>query len=184
MEQREGDERARGEVRPTVGRVLLAQFGKGDKLASVLPRLEQQTHVHLPSFSRWSMVGLLEHLLHLTGPAEVWLTSWTITEDPMRSIIRMMVEGRILSIAALFDDRAPNYNAKGAQLAKANIERLAFIPIHAKVMVLMNEQWAVSVVSTANITRNKRVERYVICTHREVAEMDRDWIEKFLPSRD
>lgn len=162
------------------GAVRSMVYGSTTKLADVVKSLVPNEHVHMACFSRWGMTQLLELLLEKTGPADVWLTSWTITEEPMRRIVRLQRAGHIRSLAALFDDRAPKNNAEGAQLAKSNIPRLRFLPIHAKCMVLLNEQWGISVASSANLTRNKRIERYVISTHRTVAEADRTWIDEQL----
>ena len=47
---------------------------------------------------------------------------------------------------------------------------------HAKVTVIQNETWGISIVSSANYTRNPRIEAGVICNSKEIAEFHKNWI--------
>lgn len=136
-----------------------------DRLAGIL-----DDHMYfLPCRAHWSMHHLLKYLVELAGPAEVALTSWTITEAPVRSILKLMDAGRITQLQCVFDERVRKHNANAAQLAEANIAEVAFTGIHAKCMVVRGAERSFTVCSTANITRNKRIELYWLSTHRPVA---------------
>ncbi|MBL8000418.1 MAG: hypothetical protein JNL05_00535, partial [Flavobacteriales bacterium] len=52
----------------------------------------------------------------------------------------------------------------------------AFTGIHAKCFVLIGENESYTVVTTANLTRNKRIELYVVDTHAHVANGYASWI--------
>lgn len=147
------------------------------ELQEVLRDLKQNWSVHYYSKGAWSMHEMLEYLLQITGPADVSLTTWTASETPMRNIIRLIAGGQIRSLTALFDHRIDRRKPKTLQLAMGMNARIGLVKCHAKVLVITNENWAVSVVASANLTRNPRLEAGVICTGRDVAEFHKTWIE-------
>lgn len=134
----------------------------------------------LPCEANWSMHHLLRYLVQLAGPCKVWLTSWTISEAPMRAILQMVDEGMMQAPRCVFDDRVRKQNPNAAQLAFANIAHIGLTGIHAKCMVVIGSKRSFTVCSTANITRNKRRELYWIATDTGVAEFHADWIDGIL----
>lgn len=164
-----GAVRVAGSARSAIGH-------KQSSLQDIIGVLTHNEHVHVPSFARWSMHDVLIHILQQTGPANVWITSWTITEEPVRAILEEMAQGRILSLKALFSERVEAMNPAAHQLARFSLQ-VKLTKIHAKCIVVLNEQWGVTVSGSANFTRNPRIEKYVICTHRDQAIEESTWID-------
>ena len=162
--------RVAGDVRFMVGK-------RGADLHELIGEIRQNEHIHIPSLAAWSMHDMLAYLLHKTGPADVWLTTWTITEEPVRLILALQDEKKMRFRGGLLHDRVPSMNPKAYELAAANL-RIQLAKVHAKVLVLMNDDWGVTVSGSANFTNNPRIEKYVVCTHRSEAEFERDWIEQ------
>lgn len=168
--------RAQGDARFVVGR-------KKVNLQDVIGELAQDEHIHVPSMGSWSMHHVLAYLLSKVGPADVWLTSWSITEEPIALIVEHLENGAIRKLRALFHDRVEAMNPAAHSMARFNLQvRLA--KVHAKTLVIINDDWGVTVKGSANFTRNPRIENYVICTHRRIAENDRDWIEQVMQGAD
>lgn len=134
----------------------------------------------LPCEANWSMHHLLRYLVQLAGRSKVWLTSWTISEAPMRAILQMVDEGMMEAPRCVFDDRVRKQNPNAAQLAFANIAHIGLAGIHAKCMVVIGAKRSFTVCSTANITRNKRRELYWIATDNGVAEFHAQWVDDLL----
>lgn len=171
---------------PGIGVAGDARFIVGRKradLAQLIGELHTNEHIHIPSLGAWSMHDVLAYILRQTGPANVWITSWTITEEPVRMLLELMDRGTILQLKALFSERVEAMNPSAHQLARFNLQ-VKLAKLHAKCIVVLNEQWGVTVNGSANFTRNPRIEKYVICTHRGVAEYERDWIEAVLAGAD
>ena len=145
-----------------------------------LEQLGPEQTLHMASHGRWSMHQLLAHLVKKAGPSDVWLTSWTITENPIRSILQLRDQGLIKQLRCVFDERVAKQNANGAQLAFRNIAAIGLTGIHAKCMVVIGADTWYTVTSTANITRNKRIELYVISRHRATAEFHAHWVDDVL----
>ncbi|MBL8002844.1 MAG: hypothetical protein JNL05_12885, partial [Flavobacteriales bacterium] len=153
----------------STGPVDHLMVGTGVKFDEMLAGLERDQVRHIMCHSRWSMHQLIEHLARRIGKAKLYFTTWTVTEAPMRTLLRLHNQGVITAMHAVLDDRVEKQNANGAQLALANIASIAFTGIHAKCFVLIGENESYTVVTTANLTRNKRIELYVVDTHAHVA---------------
>lgn len=165
-----------GDARFVVGR-------KKVDLQHVLGEIRPDEHVHVPSMGSWSMHHVLGYVLSKTGPADVWLTSWSITEEPIALIVEHLERGAIRKLNALFHDRVEAMNPAAHSMARFNLQ-VKLAKVHAKTLVVINDSWGVSVKGSANFTRNPRIENYIICTHRAIAECDRDWIEQVMAGAD
>lgn len=165
-----------GSTRTVVGR-------KGVDLATTIGHIVPNEHIHVPSMGAWSMHHLMAFILAHTGPADVWFTTWTIAEEAVRIMLQDFEAGNIRQLRALLSERTEAMNPKAHQLVRFNID-VRFTKIHAKSLVVMNKDHAVTVGGSANFTRNPRIEKYIICTHREVAEHEVEWIEKVRANAD
>ena len=124
---------------------------------------------------------MLQFLLSRIGPAKVWVTSWGITQEPLNQILQLLDTSPpvIQSLNALFDSRVKLQCPQAFQLllGRSDRVRVRLAKNHSKLLVLINEQWAITVCSSANLTQNERLEYYVIATDRALAIHNRDWIQ-------
>lgn len=162
--------RAVGTSRHIIGR-------KRATLQELIGPLNPDEHVHIPSMGSWSMHDMLDHILEQTGPADVWFTSWTITERPMRLVVDLLERGVIRSCRALLSERVEAMNPAALQLTRGNLQ-VRLLKLHAKSIVVLNDAWGVTVGGSANFTRNPRIEKYIVSTHRDIAEAERTWIDQ------
>lgn len=132
---------------------------------------------NMMSDGKWSMVHLLTRILQDTGPAEVWATTWSANEDSIRSLIDLRKAGYFTSLNFLFDFRVRKYRPAAYFLAKENFNS-KIASCHAKVTVIINDKWSVSIIGSPNYTRNDRIEAVVIFESREIAEFHKNWILK------
>jgi hypothetical protein len=151
-----------------------------DKLIEAIPFIEMGYTYHIPCFVHWSLHDLMAYLLTFTGLAKVWLTSWAISENPVRMMMQLIDEGKVSELSCVFDSRIKSQCPSAAQLLQRNFTKIGLCDIHAKVLVIINDSWAISVTATANLTNKRRVEKYVICCDRAVAENDVKWIKQLL----
>jgi hypothetical protein len=132
---------------------------------------------NLMSDGKWSMVHLLLKILQDTGPAEVWATTWSANEDSIRSLIDFQKAGYFTRTNFLFDYRVRKYRPAAYFLAKEHFH-CKIASCHAKVTVIMNNKWSVSIIGSPNYTRNDRIEAVVIFENKEIAEFHKAWILK------
>lgn len=140
------------------------------ELIKALGTIEQGKSTYTFSSGKWSSHELLAYILEQTGPADVWITTWSCTEEPLRQLVKMKQEGNIRQIRCLFGDRVPVMSPNAWQLAKFNFTDIKLSHCHAKVQVIRNEHWGIVIMGSANFTINPRWEAGVVCCDMKVAD--------------
>lgn len=124
----------------------------------------------------WSMHHLVQYFLECIGPSEVVISTWTLTENPARILLNLKEAGLITSLHALFDYRIQDRSPKSYQLIESLADGILLTKCHAKVATLVNDQYGVSIVGSANFSKNKRLEAGTVFTNRADSLFDRNWI--------
>lgn len=144
-----------------------------------LKDIEHNRHYHFWTGGQWNMHDLLGYLIGITGKADIYFTTWAISEDAVRYLIFLKENKLVSSIKTVFDYKCKEQKSQAFLLAKNNFET-ALARIHAKVLVIENKDWAITVMGSANWTRNPRAERQMLCTCRDVALNDMKIINQLL----
>lgn len=152
-----------------------------DNLKKHIGEIYQDKMIHFITSGRFSMHDLLLYVLNQTGPADVLVSTWSIAELAIRQIVQKHDEGLIKSIAFLIDPRVKVRNPKPLQMLAANFT-YKLKACHAKVTTIENDSWNISIISSANMTNNPRIERGVIFPFRDVFEFDKNWISNEIQS--
>lgn len=148
-----------------VATMLLSPEGLGQIL--------QGQEKHFYSRGAFNLVQLVLYLLKQTGPAHVFLSSYSIAEDSLATLKRREEAGDILSIRFLIDNRVRTISPKPFDyLATAFEGKYRCCALHAKVALIWNREWQVSVITSMNATHNPKLERGVIYTSQEVFRFD------------
>lgn len=139
------------------------------ELIKALGKLEEGK-VHFTFSQKWSSHELLAYILEQTGPAQVYITSWSITEDPMRKLLALVESGHITELRCLFSDRVEVMNPAAHQLMKYNQVQMHLGKCHAKVIVVRNENIGIVATGSANFTINKRWEAGCVASDKQLAD--------------
>lgn len=165
---------AAGPVEYRVGR-------HGVDLAALFPSFSEDTTYLVDSIGHWSLHELIAFCLARIGPADMWLTSWGITAEPLKVILSLMESGAIQDLSCLFDSRVKLQCPQAYQLLLSQAQgrrlRVHLGKNHSKTVVLLNEAHSITIVTSANLTINPRIEGYVLMTHRSVAISKRDVVD-------
>jgi hypothetical protein len=97
-------------------------MGKKADILTAIDQLKPNHSLHYCTEGRWSSHELLARLLHLAGPSEVCITSWALTEDPIRMLVNMIEDGLITDVHLVTDVRIKVNSPNAYQLAKANFQ--------------------------------------------------------------
>lgn len=124
----------------------------------------------------WSMHQLLQYLLEQVGPAVVHLSTWTLTEGPARILLNLKDAGLITELHCLFDYRIEGRTPKTFHLVRSIADSIKLTKCHAKVATMVNDRKGVSIVGSANFSKNNRLEAGTVFTSRESALFDEKWI--------
>lgn len=144
-------------------------------VAAVLDRsvgeIRQGLTKHFYSFGNFNSMRLIFHILRSTGPAHILMASYGISPKTIEGILRRKRQGEILSFRLIVDNRVRTISPKPFDMIVRNLDyRCA--SIHAKVALIYNDRWKVTLISSQNATDNPKVERGVIYTDPAVFDFD------------
>jgi hypothetical protein len=128
------------------------------KLKSIVPG----TIVTLYSEGEWSMHNLLAHLLFLTGPANVSIASFSISEEAVRTFNQCKENADIKKLLCLFDYTMRSHKIDLMLFLQSIADEIRTTHNHAKLLIIENDNWQIAVMSTANLNNNSRLELYSI----------------------
>ena len=162
------------------GRICASDFAdSSDMVATMLLTPEglgqilQGQEKHFYSKGAFNLVQLVLYLLKQTGPAHVFLSSYSIASDSLAAMKRREEAGEILSIRFLIDNRVRTISPKPFDyLATAFEGKYRCCALHAKIALIWNSEWQVAVVTSMNATHNPKLERGIIYTSPEVFGFD------------
>lgn len=159
--------------RSRIGKI---KAGDDSNLADIISELNEGDLVEYISKGRFSLHNIIEHLLKLTGPAEVTLVTWAMTEKPLRTLHRLKSEGMITELYCLLEHKVPGHNPKSFHFAKTFFNGIWLARCHAKSVVIENEKYGIVVSTSANLTRNLRIENGNIKVSQESVKFAKKWI--------
>ncbi len=129
-------------------------------------RLVGMTH------GQFSLLDLLAAPLKKTGPAEVWLSTWTAGIRDAKAATMLLERGTIAELRLLVDrsfaSRQPAYCAAVRRMFGDYAVRCT--RTHAKIALLRNAEFDVAVRSSMNLNRNPRFEQYDVDESPELCE--------------
>ena len=156
-------------------------LGKGSiAVAEKFGILEPNKFYTYMSNGDWSMYHLVNHFLTQTGPADIYLATWSISEFSARQLADWLNTGRIKSIIALVDTHSQNRHAGAFHLAKHSFSKIKVAYCHAKVTVLQSQTHNISINASANWTENPRIESGIVTTDKYTAQAHKKWITEMV----
>lgn len=115
------------------------------------------------------VADILEWILGQVGVAEVWQTSFSISEEFLRRLYFITKEKRVSRINLVLDHKATNKTLKLWAFITQVIERTYLADNHSKILLVKSEQGdTVSVITSQNLTRGNRHESAFISTDRAI----------------
>ena len=128
---------------------------------------------HFYSSGAFNLIQLIFYILRQTGPAHLLLTTYSISMDSIAAIHRKVETGELLSVRFLIDNRVRSISPKPFDyLVTTFPDCYRCLALHAKVALLYNEDWKITVVGSQNATHNPKLERGIIHTGRDIFDFD------------
>lgn len=119
---------------------------------------------------QFSLVDMIEHVLSLTGPADVTVATWTMGIYDARRAQEFVSDKRIRRIRFLVDpsmfSRRPEFSA--ILVRGFGPESFRPVNIHAKFATVRGAKLAVALRSSMNLNRNDRIESFDISADSEM----------------
>ena len=141
------------------------------KLTTSIGLLVQDKTTHYYSWGNFNLVRVMMHIIKQTGPAHVFMTSYSFSQKSIEPINLHKRKGNILSFKVIVDNRVKTMSPLPFQMIMDSFEYRC-TSIHAKIALIWNEQWSVTILTSQNATDNPKMERGIIFTDPNVFQFD------------
>lgn len=151
-------------------------FESYSKFAKEFPEIKPDHDYHIINYGTWSMHELVLYLVNrFCGPSELWVTTWSINENVVQSLVSAKTDGKITDIHFLFDYRVKKYRPGAWYLAQQHFD-CVLTSCHAKVTVIQGQNMSLTILGSANYNRNNRIEAMILMPGNNEATNHKTWI--------
>lgn len=144
----------------------LEQFGHG-------------CHIIGMTMGQFSLIDLIHSILKKTGPADLYIATWSAGIKDAHQVRWLMDTDMIRGVRLLTDhsyvNRQKKYAASIEDLFGA--ENIRCSEMHAKFVVIKNEQYSVTIQSSMNLNANRTCETFTVYESEEVTQFHMDFIQ-------
>lgn len=124
------------------------------------------------------LYDILEWILKYTGPANVVVLTFSLSEEFIRKVYYLKQSGQIKDITVILDFKAIQKTEKLIRLAGNVFNRLIYAKTHAKIVLVDGNPIRVCVSGSQNATRGNREESGIITTDLVTYEKFKSEIER------
>lgn len=103
-------------------------------------------------------------ILSETGPAEIYISTFSTSEEFLRRIYRLKRRGQLIRATMLADLKASRKTVNLYTFIANVFDEVYLSENHSKVILIQNARWQVSICTSQNQTRGNRVESGIITT--------------------
>lgn len=128
------------------------------------------------TFGRYCMTDIINHLLRITGPADVTATTWSLNAASVQTMLNRRKDGLLTSFRMWIDPRVRRAAPEPLALLRHNFKTV-IAPVHAKIALIGNANWKISVSGSVNFTSNPQPERGIIQCIDAVYDRDKTIID-------
>ena len=140
-------------------------------LTLAIGQLDNGKEHHYYSWGNFNLVRLIGYLIKQTGPVHVFMTSYSFSQKSIEQLQNKISKKEILSFKVILDNRVRVMSPKPFQMIAGSFDYRC-ISVHAKVALLWNDDWKISIVTSQNATDNPKLERGTIFTDPQVFNFD------------
>lgn len=114
------------------------------------------------------VADVLQWILDQIGPADIRISSFSISEEFLRRIYFIEKKGLVRSLDIVLDHKATNKTLILWPFIAQTVRNCYLSNNHSKMLLVSNEQWNVVMVTSQNLTRGNRFESGFITTDPEI----------------
>jgi len=133
---------------------------------------------------QFSMLDVIRAITVQTGPADICISTWTAGLNDVETLGYMYQQGELRSVRLLVDAslpaRKPNITRRFVELL--GLESIRLTHTHAKLALISNDDWHITIRGSFNLSRNPRFEQFdldeshdiwrIFCTYFDVLWSD------------
>lgn len=114
--------------------------------------------------NRIQLFDVIEQILSETGPSEIYISTFSTSEEFLRRIFRLRQQGWLTKATMLADLKASRKTVNLYTFISNAFDDVYLAENHSKVILIRNTKWMVSICTSQNQTRGNRTESGMITT--------------------
>lgn len=114
------------------------------------------------------LYNIVEEIVNQVGPSDLMITSFSISEEFIRSMHRLKQKGLIKKVILVIDSRAALKISKLLPFTRNVFDQLYLANNHSKVLLFSSSNCNISVCTSQNQTRGNRNESGIITTDKSI----------------
>lgn len=118
--------------------------------------------------NRLQLFDVLEFILLQTGPANVYISTFSTSEEFLRRLFSLRKRDLILHAVLMADLKAAKKTVNLYTFMDTVFDDVYLTENHSKVLLVENDKWMVTVVTSQNQTRGNRTECSIITTQPDI----------------
>jgi hypothetical protein len=148
-----------------------------DKASKIIDKvievMDQTKQVDFVSHGQFSLHQLIMRLCDAKfGKChKILFTAWAIKPEPAQAIVSLKQKGLVDEIHCVLDYRVKSMEHESFELLKKNVDSFCLTNIHAKLVVLDYGSYKIRVITSANFTRNSRIETGYLSAEKRSCDM-------------
>ena len=140
-------------------------------LTAAIGLINQKVNTHFYSFGNFNLVRLIMYIIKQTGPVNLCMTSYSFSNKSIQQLQRHIETDQLISFKLILDNRVRSISPKPFQMI-ASCFNYRCTSVHAKIALLWNDVWKLSIVTSQNATDNPKMERGILFTDPAVFDFD------------
>lgn len=145
-------------------------------LTKVIGQLKNGFTTHFYSWGNFNLVRLMMYILKQTGPAHAFMTSYSFSQKSIEQLKHRLEKQQLLSFRVIIDNRVKSMSPLPFQMLMNSFDYRC-TSIHAKIALIWNESWTITILTSQNATDNPKLERGTIFTDPSVFNFDLNILE-------
>jgi hypothetical protein len=145
-------------------------------LTKAIGQLQNGLTTHFYSWGNFNLVRLMMYILKQTGPANAFMTSYSFSQKSIEQINLKLSQKQLLSFRVIVDNRVKTMSPIPFQMLMNSFDYRC-TSIHAKIALIWNKDWKITILTSQNATDNPKMERGTIFTNPSVFDFDLKTLE-------
>ncbi len=135
---------------------------------------------------QFSCIDIISHCLSKTGPADVFIATWSAAAGDIQSAHRFLQNGKIRSIKFLIDYSFQSRKPEFCQELQDTFgdDAIRVTVTHAKYIMIRNKTWNLVIRTSMNLNYNPRFENFEISDSLPFADFQQNIIDEIWGSQD
>lgn len=128
-------------------------------------------------------LGLLGWILQQTGKADVWVSTFSTSDAFLSGFLNLRKKGDVGSAMLVADMKASRKTMTLYRLMQGCFDHVFLAQNHSKVVLVKNEQWKVTVISSQNQTYGDRAECTMVTVSEKAFQQVFDGLDNIITHR-